>query len=66
MVRFAARIFTRSAPSKYQRKTPLLLLAGEGKKNPFEICQSTVLLNKASPQEELVNQSLTFWGVFRA
>lgn len=46
--------------SKEKKKNPLLLPAGRGERNHFEyyaLC--SVLLNKAYPQEKLVNQTLT-------
>lgn len=50
--------------SKYQRKLSSCFWQVEGNINHFEILQTILFfLNKACPQERLVNQSLTRWGI---
>lgn len=43
-----------------------LLLVGEEEKEPFwNMPEHSVLLNKACPQEKLINLSLTCWAIIR-
>lgn len=52
--------------SQQNQKSPPLLLAGRGEKEIFwSKSEHSVLLNKNCPQEKLVNQGLTYWGIFR-
>lgn len=53
----------RNSHSKCQKKTFLLLLAGEGEKPLWSPSEHSVLPNKACPQGKPLNHSLTCWGI---